>query len=339
MSRMGNGGPPAHANSRHNREENDQNQIDDLNDGSESSDMTEDSSSGAERLFSYSENGLSYTVRVFENEDGSVSAEITVDEGSMDVNAVYFSSEDYDGPSENLGGPLNMNGGGSQFEGGSVSWEGAEEVSQPGLGPDGEDKPSFLSEGESLTVDLDAASLDEVDLIGIRATSVNGGDSIKGVSGNPETEEPEPEPEPEPDATYPKVFFASNLNDNDDPIGGLIILGPDEEPQENVNQLDPDADGTFADYVAFLEEFGFPEIDEIESIIFYEGTEPLEEAFRIDAPEGGFEDSDAILAAYQDAKAEIEDQSFEDLFIAMTVDEDEVPEDDDSEDEEEEAFI
>ena len=339
MSRMGNGGPPAHANSRHNREENDQNQIDDLNDGSESSDMTEDSSSGAERLFSYSENGLSYTVRVFENEDGSVSAEITVDEGSMDVNAVYFSSEDYDGPSENLGGPLNMNGGGSQFEGGSVSWEGAEEVSQPGLGPDGEDKPSFLSEGESLTVDLDAASLDEVDLIGIRATSVNGGDSIKGVSGNPETEEPEPEPEPEPDATYPKVFFASNLNDNDDPIGGLIILGPDEEPQENVNQLDPDADGTFADYVAFLEEFGFPEIDEIESIIFYEGTEPLEEAFRIDAPEGGFEDSDAVLAAYQDAKAEIEDQSFEDLFIAMTVDEDEVPEDDDSEDEEEEAFI
>ena len=339
MSRMGNGGPPAHANSRHNREENDQNQIDDLNDGSESSDMTEDSSSGAERLFSYSENGLSYTVRVFENEDGSVSAEITVDEGSMDVNAVYFSSEDYDGPSENLGGPLNMNGGGSQFEGGSVSWEGAEEVSQPGLGPDGEDKPSFLSEGDSLTVDLDAASLDEVDLIGIRATSVNGGDSIKGVSGNPETEEPEPEPEPEPDATYPKVFFASNLNDNDDPIGGLIILGPDEEPQENVNQLDPDADGTFADYVAFLEEFGFPEIDDIESIIFYEGTEPLEEAFRIDAPEGGFEDSDAILAAYQDAKAEIEDQSFEDLFIAMTVDEDEVPEDDDSEDEEEEAFI
>ena len=339
MSRMGNGGPPAHANSRHNREENDQNQIDDLNDGSESSDMTEDSSSGAERLFSYSENGLSYTVRVFENEDGSVSAEITVDEGSMDVNAVYFSSEDYDGPSENLGGPLNMNGGGSQFEGGSVSWEGAEEVSQPGLGPDGEDKPSFLSEGESLTVDLDAASLDEVDLIGIRATSVNGGDSIKGVSGNPETEEPEPEPEPEPDATYPKVFFASNLNDNDDPIGGLIILGPDEEPQENVNQLDPDADGTFADYVAFLEEFGFPEIDDIESIIFYEGTEPLEEAFRIEAPEGGFEDSDAVLAAYQDAKAEIEDQSFEDLFIAMTVDEDEVPEDDDSEDEEEEAFI
>ena len=336
---MGNGGPPAHANSRHNREENDQNQIDDLNDGSESSDMTEDSSSGAERLFSYSENGLSYTVRVFENEDGSVSAEITVDEGSMDVNAVYFSSEDYDGPSENLGGPLNMNGGGSQFEGGSVSWEGAEEVSQPGLGPDGEDKPSFLSEGDSLTVDLDAASLDDVDLIGIRATSVNGGDSIKGVSGNPETEEPEPEPEPEPDATYPKVFFASNLNDNDDPIGGLIILGPDEEPQENVNQLDSDADGTFADYVAFLEEFGFPEIDDIESIIFYEGTEPLEEAFRIDAPEGGFEDSDAILAAYQDAKAEIEDQSFEDLFIAMTVDEDEVPEDDDSEDEEEEAFI
>ncbi len=339
MSRMGNRGPPAHANSRHNREENDQNQSEDTSADTGQDDTTEGSGSGAERLFSYEQDGLSYTVRVFENDDGSVSAEITVDEGSMDVNAVYFSSEDYDGPSENLGGPLNMNGGGSQFEGGSVSWEGAEEVSRPGLGREGEDKPSFLSEGESLTVDLDAASLDEVDLIGIRATSVNGGDSIKGVSGNPETEEPEPEPEPEPDATYPKVFFASNLNDNDDPIGGLIILGPDEEPQENVNQLDSDADGTFADYVAFLEEFGFPEIDDIESIIFYEGTEPLEEAFRIEAPEGGFEDSDAILAAYQDAKAEIEDQSFEDLFIAMTVDEDEVPEDDDSEDEEEEAFI
>ncbi len=186
MSRMGNGGPPAHANSRHNREEKDQSQSKDTSVENGQDDTTEESGSGAERLFSYSEGGLSYTVRVFENEDGSVSAEITVDEGSMDVNAVYFTSEDYDGPSENLGGPLNMNGGGSQFEGESVSWEGAEGVSRPGLGREGEDKPSFLSEGDSLTVDLDAASLDEVDLIGIRATSVNGGDSIKGVSGNPE---------------------------------------------------------------------------------------------------------------------------------------------------------
>jgi len=326
---------------RHNREENDQNQSNDVNDGSESSDMTEDSSSGAERLFSYEQDGLSYTVRVFENEDGSVSAEITVDEGSMDLNAVYYSSEDYDGPSENLGGPLNMNGGGSQFEGGSVSWEGATAVSQPGLGPDGEDKPSFLSAGESFTVDLDADSLDEIDLIGIRATSVNGGDSIKGVSGNPEEpDEPDQPDDPdEPDATYPKVFFVSDLDSDGGPTGGLAILGPDETPFSGVNQLDSEADGTFADYVAFLDEFGFPEIEEIESIIFYEGTEPLEEAFRIDAPEGGFEDSDAILSAYQDATADIENQSFEDLFIAMTVDEDEVPEDDDSDDEEEEAFI
>lgn len=339
MSRMGNGGPPAHANSRHTRDENDQNQTEDTSAESGQDDMTDTSDSGAERLFSFSEDGLSYTVRVFENEDGSVSAEITVDEGSMDVNAVYFSSEDYDGPSENLGGPLNMNGGGSQFEGGSVSWEGATEVSRPGLGREGEDKPSFLSEGESITVDLDAASLDEVDLIGIRATSVNGGDSIKGVSGNPEEpDEPDQPDDPdEPDATYPKVFFASSLNDNDAPNVGLAILGPDEEPQDGVNQLDPDAEGTFADYVAFLEDSGFPEIEDIETIVFYEGADPPEEAFRIDAPEGGFEDTDAILAAYEDATSELNSEDFENLFIAMGIDEDQVPEDDDSEGEEEEV--
>lgn len=142
-----------------------------------------------ERITTFTEGDLTYEIRVFE-EDGQVKAQITVLEGEMDVNAVYFSSAGYDGPSANLGGPLNMNGGGSQFEGERISWENAVAVSRPGLGREGRDKESFLSEGESLIVDLDGAdSIDDVDLIGIRATSVNGGGSIKGVSRTEEGED------------------------------------------------------------------------------------------------------------------------------------------------------
>ena len=283
-----------------------------------------------EKIFSYNEDGLSYSVRVFEDPEnpGKFQAEITVDEGSMDVNAVYWGDDDFSGPSANLGGPLNMNGGGSRYEGERIQWDDAVALSRPGLGREGEDKETFLQEGQSLTVDLDGLeSLDDIDFLGIRATSVNGGGSIKGVSGDPDIVDDDDDDHDDngddngddDPATYAKVFFAARFDDNDTPIGGLAILGPDEDPQPGVAQLPEDADGTFADYVAFYEEAGFPPIDAIQSVVFYDSVEPNNEAFRVDAPEGGFEDADAILAAYDEAIAEMEAHGVETTGLQIAV--------------------
>ena len=42
------------------------------------------------KTFTYSENGIAYTVTVYEDEHGAIKADITVTEGSMDVNAFYW---------------------------------------------------------------------------------------------------------------------------------------------------------------------------------------------------------------------------------------------------------
>lgn len=250
-----------------------------------------------ERITTYTEDGLSYQIRVFE-EDGVVRAEITVLDGQMDVNAVYYSSADYDGPSTNLGGPLNMNGGGSQFEGERISWENAEPVSSPGLGREGTDKPSFLQAGESMTIDLTGAeSLDDVDLIGIRATSTSTPEgSIKGVS---RVEEPDDNgDEPEDPGTYDKVFFVTDLDDAENPVSGFAINATEPDPNPfNVPFLPEGSEGSFEDYVTWMEVNAEDALSEIETIIFYD--DDLIELFRIDAPEGGFESYDAIRDAYE----------------------------------------
>lgn len=282
------------------------------------------------RLFSFSENGLSYSVRIFEV-DGQVRAEITVLEGSMDVNAIYTGDDDFSGPSASLSGPLNMNGAGSRFEGEQVQWDDAIPLSRPGLGREGTDKETFLQEGESLTVDLNVDSIEDVDFVGIRATSVNGGGSIKGVLGNPEIEEPEDQGDPEeptdPEepgdaATYEKVFFAETLSDTGFPISGLAINAEEPDPNVfNVPFLPEDTEPTFANYVAAFEDLG-GDPSSLSSVIFYEDSEELTEFFRIDAPEGGFEDTEALLAAYETAVAGMElDAETAGMFVEVDFDE------------------
>lgn len=247
-----------------------------------------------QKIFTYETEGLSYTVLVYQDPDtGEFLADITMLEGEMDVNALYFGDDDFSGSSENLGGPLNMNG--ASLDGEKVQWDDAVELSDPGLGPDGAEKDTFLTEGETYTVSLDIDSLDDVDVLGIRATSTSTDEgSIKGVSDDPT------EPEEPQDPTFDKVGFGIEVGDNGVISNGVYVS------EENLPEGE---DGTFENYVNFYDsQF---DVTEVETVIFYELIEetdingdPLEipqELFRIDAPDSGFQDADELLAAYDEA--------------------------------------
>ncbi|WP_027235259.1 hypothetical protein [Leisingera caerulea] len=274
------------------------------------------------KVFTYAVEGLSYTVTVYE-ENGEFFADITVDDGAMDVNAVYFGDDDFSGSSVSLGGPLNMNG--ARLDGEKVQWDEATELSSPGLGPEGETKETYLQAGDTMTVALDIEDLDEIDVFGIRATSTTtDAGSIKAVSSDPE-EPVEPE-----DPVYGKVFFGEVFSETGDPLGGTYIL--DEEPDPNpysVPALPEGTEPTFENYLSYYlsDEIGGA-LAAVESVVFYgpgeDGTQ--EELFRIAAPEGGFADADALLAAYDDALSGTEDLSGEDLMAALSLDDYAMPE-------------
>lgn len=249
------------------------------------------------KIFTYVQNGLSYTVTVYE-EGGQFFADIQVTEGAMDVNAIYLADDDMSGSSTSLGGSLNMNGAGSIYDGEKIQWDEAIKISDPGLGTDGTDKDSYLTQGDTLTVELDIDSLDEVDFFGLRATSTTtDSGSIKGVSGDPET------PEEPDDPVHDKIFFDYGTDASGGSLGGVFILA--EEPDDNVFQVPSLPEGTeptFKNYVKYFEELG-GDISSVQSVVFYDkdADENIQESFEITAPEGGFADSGALIDAYNDA--------------------------------------
>lgn len=258
------------------------------------------------KTFSYAMEGLSYTVTVYEDPEnaGQFLADISVSEGAMDVNAIYFGDDDFSGESEGLKGPLNMNG--VQ----DVQWDDAVKLSDPGLGPEGEDKETYVTAGDKMTVQLDIDSLDDVDVFGIRATSTTTEEgSIKAVS---EEEEDDDEP------TFEKVGFGVDIADNGMISNGVYIF------EDNLPEGE---EGTFENYVNFYEtQFADDpdyNITEVESVIFYDLTEETApdgstielptELFRIDAPEGGFQNAEDLLTAYDEA---IENGALDDASMA-----------------------
>ena len=246
------------------------------------------------KIFTYEVDGLTYTVSVYE-EGGQFFADITVLEGAMDVNALYFGDDDFSGTSERLSGPLGMNG--ASLDGEAVQWDGAIKLSDPGLGPDGTEKETFLMAGDTLKVELDIASLDDIDVVGVRATSTTTDDgSIKGVSDDPE------EP-PIEDPLYSKVFFGEVFSESGDPLGGTFILDEEPDPNEyNVPALPEGTEPTFDNYVShYVNELG-GDVTQVQSVVFYDTDDEgnLMELFRLDAPEGGFTDTDDLLMAYDD---------------------------------------
>ena len=226
------------------------------------------------KTFSYEEGGLSYTVTVYEEND-EIFADIKVLSGSMDVNAVYIADDDFSGKSANLTGPLNMSGGGSLLDGKRIQWDHAIALSAPGLGPTKEDKSTFLTENESLTVKLKVSSLDDVDFVGIRATSTSteGGNegSIKAVLGHAvesdDPKEPDPPCEPgnQPPVAVKDIFetgfdtpFTGNVLDNDsDPDGDELSVLTNTQPANGKVTMNPDGTFTYTPNAGFIGEDSF----------------------------------------------------------------------------------
>ncbi|SDY10488.1 hypothetical protein [Citreimonas salinaria] len=281
------------------------------------------------KIFTYVEDGLSYTVTVTESVDDqgnpTFHADITVDEGAMDLNAIYFGDDTFAGDSAGLKGPLNMNGAGAQLDGESVQWDDAVKLSDPGLRSDGTDKDTYLTAGETFRVEnLDITSLDDIDIFGVRATSTTTeSGSIKGVSG----EEPEDPVDPD-EPTYDKVFFGSFDDTNDMPESGTFLFAEGPEIDERV--LPEGTEPTFANYLSYYETELGGNVKTIEGVAFYQfdAENTPQEVFRIEAGEDGFADSEELLAAYDAAldAMEAEGTSLDgmDLMAALSL-----PEEDD----------
>jgi len=175
------------------------------------------------KTFSFVDGGLRYSVRVFteldENGVEVVRATVELETGHMDVNAIYWGDSNMSNDSFSLGGPLNMNGGGSLYNGEMVSWDDAVKTSDPGLGPLGESKPTYLNyPGDSYTITLGdladfGGSLASIDYIGVRATSTNTPEgSIKGVSICEDNgdDNGNGDPDPDPDCEFKVIFYMPN---------------------------------------------------------------------------------------------------------------------------------
>ena len=101
------------------------------------------------------------------------------------------------------------------------------------------------------------------------------------------------------------MFFGQEFSDAGDPLGGTFILDeePDPNPYNNL-ALPEGTEPTFENYLNYFtsEEVG-GDVTTLQSVVFYQTAEDgsLVEEFRLDAPEGGFQSADDLLAAYDAA--------------------------------------
>ncbi len=145
---------------------------------------------GSTKTFSYVYNGL--TLEIVATDlgivDGKASTSFSIKSlvGSADINALYWndgdSIDDTAGPTGMFGftgagseNSLNMNGSGEV-------WDGGIKLSNTGIGPQGNAKPTYLQQGETYPTFNVAIDWNTLDTLGVRATSTTSpGGSIKGV--------------------------------------------------------------------------------------------------------------------------------------------------------------
>jgi hypothetical protein len=140
--------------------------------------------------FGTADSGLHFTI-VYDTVAGTFT--VASLEGKFDLNALWWN----DGIDDGAGVALSKQDSSLNMKGSGEDWDGVAKLSNAGLGKEGEAKASFISEGETATFTLaDLGITGAFDpasggTLGVRATSVNGGDSIKLVDTTPEFEEPE----------------------------------------------------------------------------------------------------------------------------------------------------
>lgn len=164
--------------------------------------------------------GLHFTITYDTNTETFT---VTSLEGSFDLNALWWNDGVADGAGVKLAksdSALNMNGSGED-------WDGMGKLSNAGLGTAGETKSTFISDGETGTqftlaqLGLSGDFKPETGgTLGVRATSVNGGDSIKLVDKEPVVIYDEEEEDHFPEWVSPAIshvtfYFETSVGDID----------------------------------------------------------------------------------------------------------------------------
>lgn len=185
--------------------------------------------------------GLHFTI-VYDTDAGTFT--VTSLEGKFDLNALWWDDGTSAGSDVKLSkqeNALNMNGSGED-------WDGMMKLSNAGLGKEGEDKNSFISENETavfsladfgITGDFDVAN---GGTLGVRATSVNGGDSIKLVDKEPVFDDGETEEDPDDFPLWPQDI--SNIVLYFDQTAG-DVKPVNDKPDGNPKDTQPDGDGYY----------------------------------------------------------------------------------------------
>ncbi len=149
---------------------------------------------GDTKTFDFVYNGLN--LQVIATDCGNdTSFVIKCLQGAADINALYWGDDVADKTNVDLGGSLNMNGL-------KLDWDGAIKLSDTGLGQKAIDgtsgaanKSTYLTTGETYTIKVTGLDWDNVDQLGVRATSTSTAEgSIKGVDTCAVVHTPPPPP-------------------------------------------------------------------------------------------------------------------------------------------------
>jgi|GEM_PF-1930200 len=212
--------------------------------------------------------GLHFTI-VFDTSTNKFT--VSSHEGSFDLNALWWGDDEADGAEPTLSkadNSLNMNGANTVWDdqgnatSEDIDWDGYQKLSKPGLGTEGEDKSSFISEGETEEFCADQAFIDFVAslngadfTLGVRATSVNGDGSIKFADTDPEYDDGTPPQGSDDFPEWPQdisnVVLVFDTTDGDTkPIEGKVDgSGSENNPDKAgypINPNDPqDGDGYY----------------------------------------------------------------------------------------------
>lgn len=140
-------------------------------------------------------------------------------EGSLDLNALWFASDDVEADVSLKGrdNSLNMNGKNIVWEDGEASkqkieYDAVQKLSHPGLGKDGKNKDTFIEEGESFEFDADSDFDPEMfTTLGVKTTNNTGNNGSKLADTSAEVSFDAPDMYDQ-DVTPNAIFGSGNIN-------------------------------------------------------------------------------------------------------------------------------